>query len=290
MQKAMKVKYDFFISYSSLDIDLATRIERSLTNKSYSVYRDRSRLEHGKDYRTQLYDAIENSTCMIVVWSENSVRSRYVPDEVDLAEKNGSHIIPINIDGCIPIGYDKMHSLNMKKDGYGETISKIQKKAWKVGVIPKSHKPGGLVYIIQTIIGWSVIAIVFVLIIGLIRYCSNSGQENSSLLYNESYRKTEINKDEECYTVKKPQISHPLNISDVTWKNNISLYCHERTVFAREFLTLKSSSTRDVDKVNNYSGRFNAIGHVSIDGERFYVTRSTFGREKNPRLIYISRK
>ena len=52
----------------------------------------------GSDYATEIVDAIQQSAGVILVLSENSQKSEWVPKELDIAISNSKVVFPIHID------------------------------------------------------------------------------------------------------------------------------------------------------------------------------------------------
>ena len=72
-----------------------------LEEKGLSVWTDRSGIEEGDAYDTQIEDAIAQTRVVIVVWSQHSVRSHWVRAEAAYAL--GKHkLVPITIDKSAP--------------------------------------------------------------------------------------------------------------------------------------------------------------------------------------------
>lgn len=71
---------DVFISYSSSDRPKVEPLVRLLEERGWSVWWDR-RIAVGKTYDDVISDALDTSKCVVVVWTKNSVTSKWVRAE-----------------------------------------------------------------------------------------------------------------------------------------------------------------------------------------------------------------
>ena len=78
---------DVFLSYSSKDGALVEKLDNELTGKRVSVWYDRG-LIAGQPYREVLRKRIETVKAVVVLWTENSIGSKWVCAEADLADKH----------------------------------------------------------------------------------------------------------------------------------------------------------------------------------------------------------
>ena len=93
--------HEIFLSYSRRDQDMVQALAAALGDKGLSVWIDRSGIEEGDAYDTQIEDAIARTRVVIVLWSKNSVRSQWVRAEAAYA-LNKHKLLPISIDSCEP--------------------------------------------------------------------------------------------------------------------------------------------------------------------------------------------
>jgi TIR domain len=92
---------EIFLSYSRLDSSTVQALAAALEEKGVSVWIDRSGIEEGDAYDTQIEDAIAQTRVVIVVWSQHSVRSHWVRAEAAYAL--GKHkLVTIAIDKSAP--------------------------------------------------------------------------------------------------------------------------------------------------------------------------------------------
>jgi TIR domain len=92
---------EVFLSYSRLDLSAVQALTKALQEKGLSVWIDRSGIEEGDAYDTQIEDAIAQTRVVIVVWSRNSVKSHWVRAEAAYA-LNKHKLVPIAIDKSEP--------------------------------------------------------------------------------------------------------------------------------------------------------------------------------------------
>ena len=88
---------EIFLSYSRLDSSTVQALAAALEEKGVSVWIDRSGIEEGDAYDTQIEEAIARTRVVIVVWSQHSVRSHWVRAEAAYA-LNKHKLVPIAIE------------------------------------------------------------------------------------------------------------------------------------------------------------------------------------------------
>ncbi|HEV2718305.1 MAG TPA: toll/interleukin-1 receptor domain-containing protein, partial [Terriglobales bacterium] len=77
--------HEIFISYSRRDISTVRALTTALSQKGLTVWVDRSDIQEGDAYDTQIEEAIAQTSVVIVLWSENSIRSHWVRAEAAYA-------------------------------------------------------------------------------------------------------------------------------------------------------------------------------------------------------------
>jgi hypothetical protein len=82
---------DVFLSYSSKDGAQVQRIADELEGKHISVWYDAA-LMGGQPYREVLRQRIETVKAVVVLWTENSILSKWVKAEADLADQHNKLI------------------------------------------------------------------------------------------------------------------------------------------------------------------------------------------------------
>jgi TIR domain len=93
--------HEIFLSYSQRDSSTVQALATALSGQGLSVWIDRTGIQEGDAYDTQIEDAIAQTRVVIVLWSKNSVRSQWVRAEAAYAL--GKHkLLPILIEQCDP--------------------------------------------------------------------------------------------------------------------------------------------------------------------------------------------
>lgn len=87
-----------FLSYSTKDHHFADLAELMLSNANIELWRDKSQLEAGNDWREGIETAISESLAILVAISPRSVASSYVTYEWAYALGKGKLVIPLIIE------------------------------------------------------------------------------------------------------------------------------------------------------------------------------------------------
>jgi hypothetical protein len=77
---------DVFLSHSSLDKALAERVVSDLRSHGISVWYDTNEILVGHDIVERVYDGIKNSRYLAILLTRNSVRSKWVREELHIAK------------------------------------------------------------------------------------------------------------------------------------------------------------------------------------------------------------
>ncbi|XP_052170602.1 TMV resistance protein N-like isoform X2 [Diospyros lotus] len=97
-------EYDVFLSFSGLDSrkNIISHLQAALKRNNFRTFKDDKNLDRGKDIATGLFEAIENSSMSIIVFSKNYFASKWCLAELEKImeySKNLRHIvIPIFVD------------------------------------------------------------------------------------------------------------------------------------------------------------------------------------------------
>lgn len=101
---------EIFISYARPDREFAQRLCDALRARGVDVWWDFD-LFGGEDFRHKISGVIQDTSRVVVLWSEHSVRSHFVIDEASLAKRMGK-LVPLSIDGVSPpLGFGGLHTL-----------------------------------------------------------------------------------------------------------------------------------------------------------------------------------
>ena len=87
-------RYDIYIIYHRADIETARKCVQLLKAQGYSCFVDFDSLQNDS-FEEQVFEAINGSKCILLIYSKNTESSQYVRREVEFAMEHGIHIIPI---------------------------------------------------------------------------------------------------------------------------------------------------------------------------------------------------
>lgn len=86
---------DIFISYSRRDQEFVTRLASDLDAQVANVWFDQSTIQLGQKWHDEIMDGIRECKAFILVLSPDSMKSKYVHEEVDKALELGKTIFPV---------------------------------------------------------------------------------------------------------------------------------------------------------------------------------------------------
>ena len=81
--------------YSSKDVEIAESIHKLLEDDGYDVWRDKSKIR--RDWSKEIARALSRQDVILVLWSEDSSKSRWVKNEWITARALGKPIILVVI-------------------------------------------------------------------------------------------------------------------------------------------------------------------------------------------------
>ena len=147
---------DIFISYKSDDREKAKQFANAFTRAGMTVWWD-AQLRTGEAYDEVIDRELNSSNCVVVLWSEASVKSRWVRAEANIAERRGI-LLPTRIDETEPplqfqlIQTADMSSWNgdpdapiihtfisMVKDALGRTYYSYDESPSQTGTLPSAE-------------------------------------------------------------------------------------------------------------------------------------------------------
>lgn len=103
---------DIFISYASDDKLRVEPLAEALSSRGWSVWWDRV-IPAGKNFDEVIEEAVNAARCIVVVWSDKSVSSRWVRTEADEGA-NRQILVPVLIDNVrIPLAFKRIQAANL---------------------------------------------------------------------------------------------------------------------------------------------------------------------------------
>ncbi len=91
---------DVFISYSSKEYDVANIVRTTLTNNGITSWMAPESIPGGSNYMEVIPSAIADCKIFLLILSESSQKSKWVPKEIEQALNNNLIIIPFQIEKC----------------------------------------------------------------------------------------------------------------------------------------------------------------------------------------------
>lgn len=148
-------KTSVFFSYAHANRERAIEIINTLENAGYAVWWD-GVLEGGVKYSENIEEALESANAVIVLWSEESIKSHWVRDEASRGVDRNC-LVPLTIDGVKPpLGFRQFQIINMTnwqgEEGAVEAIQLVRAVATLHGEVQSAPAlPTGASTIVQTI-------------------------------------------------------------------------------------------------------------------------------------------
>lgn len=122
---------DIFLSYTRADQVHITKLAAMLEDAGYSVWWDRN-IDGGAEFAEYIERELAEASAVLVAWSADSIRSRWVRDEASIALED-SKLVSISLDGTAPpIGFKQIHAIDMRA-GTGKA-DLLRTLARKIGV------------------------------------------------------------------------------------------------------------------------------------------------------------
>jgi hypothetical protein len=110
---------DIFISYARADREKAELLANAFSQKGWSVWWDRE-IPPGKSYDEVIENALSSARCVIVLWSKDSVSSRWVKTEAAEGVARGI-LVPALIENVpIPLEFKRIEAADLS-DWRGDT-------------------------------------------------------------------------------------------------------------------------------------------------------------------------
>ncbi len=104
---------DIFISYSRDDKPWVSKLAKALQEEGYSVWWD-PEIMPGQDFEQVIQEALENTKCVLTIWSPSSVKSQWVRSETSKALELNK-LIPIQyLESKLPMPFDRIHTADLQ--------------------------------------------------------------------------------------------------------------------------------------------------------------------------------
>ncbi|MBN1668157.1 MAG: toll/interleukin-1 receptor domain-containing protein, partial [Anaerolineales bacterium] len=117
---------NLFISYSREDDELAQRLQQDLEAQGYTTWVDTDRLRAGQRWTQAIEGAIKSSDVLLVIWSQTSLRSRFVEKECLFADRHGVPIIPLLADATpLPVYLEGIQYLDLSAGNYQDGLASL---------------------------------------------------------------------------------------------------------------------------------------------------------------------
>jgi len=131
---------DVFISYSSEDRERIIPLVQLLEAQGWSVWWDRT-IFPGKTFDEAIQEAIDEARCVMVVWSNASVRSRWVKTEAAEGDRRGI-LVPAQLDPCqLPLEFRRVQAAQLMGWRGGEDNVELQRLLGAISEILGGRTP-----------------------------------------------------------------------------------------------------------------------------------------------------
>lgn len=117
---------DIFISYSSKDRKKTRILAKILESKGWNVWWDK-KIAPGKAFDKAISNALDSARCIIVLWSEHSIKSDWVMEEAHEGMQR-KILLPTKIDAVkLPFGFRRLQTINLSRWRGGTDSQNIKK-------------------------------------------------------------------------------------------------------------------------------------------------------------------
>jgi hypothetical protein len=131
---------DIFISYSRADKDRAELLAEAFSREGWSVWWDRE-IPPGKSFDETIENALNSARCVIVLWSKDSVSSRWVKTEAAEGATRGI-LVPALIDKVqIPLEFKRIEAADLSDWQADSPHSEFDQLLKTVGSILRGSAP-----------------------------------------------------------------------------------------------------------------------------------------------------
>jgi len=126
--------HDIFLSYSTVDRERLVPLVAALERQGWSVFWDHRSVQIGEKWREVIEAAVCECRCVLVVWSQASVKSKWVREEASKGSRRDV-LLPIRVDDVLPpFGFGEDQAGNFLgwngKTDYPEFIRLADRVRW----------------------------------------------------------------------------------------------------------------------------------------------------------------
>lgn len=265
--------YDIFLSYAHEDEKIARLLAHALETHGWNVFWDQ-KLIPMVNWRSVIKEKINNSKCVIVLWSKHSIESLWVLEEAEEAQRR-KIIIPVLIQNIeIPFGFRSIQAADLirwngieENEKYRNFIKSIENIVPIINfdsngntdssennlqvALKKNKSKSFIIYLIQTILATAIV--VFFQVMSLQYSTGHSFPWNEAsliiciILYIISIIVSFI-------------VNHPDEIKFIIWQRRISIWVPILTLF----LASMSGATSEGDLIQVMSLPFIIITITGI--------------------------
>ncbi len=119
-----------YAAHAQSDRGLVTRLRADLQRLGVGVWVDEYDLAPGTSWEQAIRDAIRDTAALLLVASPQTRSSRYIVDELHIAELYGRRIYPLWIEGtqwieCIPLGWGGLQHLDARGERYDAALATL---------------------------------------------------------------------------------------------------------------------------------------------------------------------
>ncbi len=113
LEPSMDETYDIFLSYASEDRERVRPLIEALDRQGWSVWWDRN-IPAGRTWSDVIDEALEQSRCVVVVWTSTSVRQNWVLEEAEDGLQH-KHLFPVFLDDIqAPRGFRRIQGARLQ--------------------------------------------------------------------------------------------------------------------------------------------------------------------------------
>jgi len=134
---------DIFISYAHEDQERVRPIVKELEKLGWNVFWDR-KIPPGKTWRIYLKEKLDESRCVLVVWSRDSINSKWIHAEADVADKRDI-LVPLFLDAVEPaFGFSHIQAADLFNWNNNSNHPAFQELIGAIESILSSSKSSGI--------------------------------------------------------------------------------------------------------------------------------------------------